>query len=247
MPASALDPSDPMSSMNALLAAAQAQAYGNSVASLLPSTSSSSPSPSSAVASSTPPAAAASASSSSGPAPVARPSSASAAARHPPSTEAGGTSGRGGSGSNGQGVDLSSAVANVSKVSNKSSMRCIHRFHLFQLQLYYYMQKVAAAGMGNPKERKECPICGKTLYDRSTWNRHMRIHTGEKPYPCKFCGRRFRTNYNKLGHEKKCPDRHARLMAEEANAGSGAAANAASTAARSTTAAAAGASASMSH
>ena len=50
----------------------------------------------------------------------------------------------------------------------------------FQLQLYYYMQKVASAGMGNPKERKECPICGKTLYDRSTWNRHMRIHTGEQ-------------------------------------------------------------------
>ena len=35
---------------------------------------------------------------------------------------------------------------------------------------------------------------------------------GEKPYPCRFCGRRFRTNYNKLGHEKKCPDRHARAM-----------------------------------
>ena len=46
------------------------------------------------------------------------------------------------------------------------------------MQLYYYMQKLQTAGMGNPKERKECPICAKTLYDRSTWNRHMRIHTG---------------------------------------------------------------------
>ena len=36
----------------------------------------------------------------------------------------------------------------------------------------------------------------------------MLFFTGEKPYPCRFCGRRFRTNYNKLGHEKKCPDRH---------------------------------------
>ena len=38
---------------------------------------------------------------------------------------------------------------------------------------------------------------------------HFNILLGEKPYPCQFCGRRFRTNYNKLGHEKKCPDRHA--------------------------------------
>ena len=36
--------------------------------------------------------------------------------------------------------------------------------------------------------------------------------SGEKPYPCRFCGRRFRTNYNKLGHEKKCPDRHSRSI-----------------------------------
>ena len=36
--------------------------------------------------------------------------------------------------------------------------------------------------------------------------------SGEKPYPCHYCGRRFRTNYNKLGHEKKCPDRHARAI-----------------------------------
>ena len=37
------------------------------------------------------------------------------------------------------------------------------------------------------------------------------LFLGEKPYPCRFCGRRFRTNYNKLGHEKKCPDRHQQI------------------------------------
>jgi len=102
-----------------------------------------------------------------------------------------------------QGLDLSNPQAAMANVNA-------------QMQLYYYMQKLQTAGMGNPKERKECPICGKTLYDRSTWNRHMRIHTGEKPYPCRYCGRRFRTNYNKLGHEKKCPDRHARAILQPA-------------------------------
>ena len=57
-------------------------------------------------------------------------------------------------------------------------------FHLYlqQLQLYYYMQKVASGNMGNPKKSMECPICNKVLYDRSTWNRHMRIHTGKKKF-----------------------------------------------------------------
>eukprot|EP00095_Tigriopus_kingsejongensis_P002786 maker-scaffold728_size105512-snap-gene-0.20 protein:Tk02786 transcript:maker-scaffold728_size105512-snap-gene-0.20-mRNA-1 annotation:"tpa_inf: btb poz and kelch domain-containing protein" len=189
MPASSLDPSDPMSSMNALLAAAQAHGSSglpaSTLASLLPSSSSnaSSPSSSSAAATSTPPVSASSALSTS---------------------RSGGSNGQSANPGNGSpagaGVDISQAAA----VAN--------------LQLYYYMQKVASAGMGNPKERKECPICGKTLYDRSTWNRHMRIHTGEKPYPCRFCGRRFRTNYNKIGHEKKCPDRHARSLLNQQQA-----------------------------
>jgi len=151
--------SDPMSSISALLAAAQAT--GGLPASCSTTTDLAKPKPSSAS-----------------------------------STVAPGTSAT-------QGLDLSNPQAAMANVNA-------------QMQLYYYMQKLQTAGMGNPKERKECPICGKTLYDRSTWNRHMRIHTGEKPYPCRFCGRRFRTNYNKLGHEKKCPDRHARAVLQPA-------------------------------
>ena len=92
-----------------------------------------------------------------------------------------------------QGLDLSNpqtAMANVNVSQTPSSALHSHPVVLFQaqMQMYYYIQKLQTAGMGNPKERKECPICGKTLYDRSTWNRHMRIHTGNVLYK----------SYNKL-------------------------------------------------
>ena len=80
-----------------------------------------------------------------------------------------------------QGLDLSNPQAAMANVNVRISIFFCHVRNLTsqaQMQLYYYMQKLQTAGMGNPKERKECPICGKTLYDRSTWNRHMRIHTG---------------------------------------------------------------------
>ncbi len=66
------------------------------------------------------------------------------------------------------------------------------------------MQKVAAAGMGNPKERKECPICSKTLYDRSTWNRHMRIHTGKICKKIKQTNQMFGLNRGHLYRKLFC-------------------------------------------
>lgn len=72
----------------------------------------------------------------------------------------------------------------------------------------------AAPPAARPKSagKHVCPHCGRDCMKPSVLEKHLRCHTGERPYPCTTCGVSFKTQSNLYKHRRT--QAHARLSSE---------------------------------
>ncbi|XP_041080028.1 zinc finger protein 831 [Polyodon spathula] len=77
-----------------------------------------------------------------------------------------------------------------------------------------HSQGLLSITSGKPKStgKHVCKHCGRDCLKPSVLEKHLRCHTGERPYPCATCGIAFKTQSNLYKHKRT--QAHARLCSE---------------------------------
>ncbi|XP_016951167.1 zinc finger and SCAN domain-containing protein 12 [Drosophila biarmipes] len=70
------------------------------------------------------------------------------------------------------------------------SKRFVHKVALYKHKMIH----------DNETKRLECQVCGFKTRTKAHLERHMRSHTGDKPFACPVCNKRFSQMYNMKAH-----------------------------------------------
>ena len=91
-------------------------------------------------------------------------------------------------------LDLHIRLSSQCSVANPCTYecgRCKQKFGSMQ-----ELQEHIARHSAVPASSKKCVYCGKNFRHSSSLQKHLRIHSGDKPYKCEYCGKCFTQNGN---------------------------------------------------